>query len=222
MADKETEVYDMGGTDAPDNKEREFLSPGYRKLTVVAFEYKPEEAGKTPLITMKCTGVGESKEPVEFVERFYISGKKNKEEQLSSVIRLQELYKGLTGNEKMTIKPAKYTYTKAESDGAKKEYTIPNPKELCEYLSKSCAGKVAVFKVGGEVSGEGDDKKIFSKLTYSGFLYYTDTQGNVLRYKEEGDFSDREYNLFVQKKKGESAPAGSAGLAATSSQLDEL
>jgi len=212
----ENTKFDMGATDAPENKEREFITPGYRKLTVKEFVYTPEEKGKTPLILMKAEGKAASGETVEFVERLYISGKKNKEGKWSSIIRLQELYKGLTGNPKMTIQPELYNYTKDENDGSSKAYTIPNPKELCDYLNKHCKGKTAIFKVGGE---EGKEGTIFSKLTYSSFLYYTDKQGNLCKYKEEGDFSDKEYAFCV--KKYEAAPEHAGGVAAPS-QLDEL
>lgn len=214
----EKEAYDMGATDAPENKDKEYLKPGYRKLTIEKFEYTPEESGKTPLILMKATAKGESGDQIEFVERLYISGKKNKDGVMSSVVRLQELYKGLTGNPKMTIKPSLYSYVKEETDGSKKKYEIPNPKELCDYLNKTCAGKTSVFKIGGEENADG---KVFSKLTYSGFLYKTDKQGNLVKYKDEEDFTEAEYKFAVQKKKGENAPAHSGGIA-TPSQLDEL
>lgn len=207
------EAFDMGGTAAPDNKEREFLTPGYRKLLVNKFEYTPAEAGKTPLILMKATGVGASGDPVEFTERLYISGKLNKDKVMSSVVRLQELYKGLTGNDKITIQPSKFDYTK---DGTK--YAIPNPQELCDFLNTTCAGVSAIFKIGGE---KNEDGKIFTKLTYSGFLYYTDKAGSLIRYTTEGDFTDSEYKFAVQNKKSENAPTHNGGVA-TTSQLEEL
>lgn len=214
MTEKE---FDMGATEAPDNKEKEYIQPGYRKLTVKSFDYTQEEPGKTPLILMKAEGKAASGEPAEFTERLYMSGKLNKDKVMSSVVRLQELYKGLTGNPKMTIKPSSYVYSKKETDGSSTSYTIPNPKELTEYLNKHCAGKTSVFRVGAEES----DGKIFSKLTYSGFLYYTDKSGTLIKYTEEGDFSEKEQKLYIQKRKSESAPAHSGALA-TPSQLDEL
>ena len=216
MADNQE--YDMGATDAPDNKEKEYVKPGYRKLTVNKFEYTPEEPGKTPLIKLFATGKNDAGEDIEFTERLYISGKLNKDKVMSAVVRLQELYKGLTGNPKMTLKPTLYNYTKDNTDGSKTSFAIPNPKELCDYLNTTCSGKTAIFKIGGEETAEG---KIFAKFTYSGFLYYTDKQGSLCRYKEEGDFSDNEYKFAVQKRKGEGAPAHGGGIAAPS-QLDEL
>jgi hypothetical protein len=207
------DAFDMGGTAAPENKEREFLTPGYRKLTVNKFEYTPAEAGKTPLILMKATGTGASGDPVEFTERLYISGKLNKDKVMSSIVRLQELYKGLTGNEKITIQPSKFEYTK---DGTK--YTIPNPQELCDFLNTTCTGITRIFKIGGEKNEEG---KIFTKLTYSGFLYYTDKQGSLHTYPSEADFSEQEYKFAVQTKKTEGAPAGN-GAVSSPSALDDL
>ena len=136
---------------------------------------------------------------------------------MSSVIRLQELFKGLTGNPKMTIKPTIYTYNKKETDGKVNTFSIPNPKEICDYLNKTCKGKTAIFKVGAEDS----DGKIFSKLVYSGFLYYTDKKGALCLYKEERDFTEEEEKRFIQKKKGADAPAHSNGLA-SATKLEEL
>lgn len=205
------EAYDMGATEAPENKEREFVQPGYRKLIVKEFTYAPADPGKTPLLIMKATGTGESGDPVEFTERLYISGK-IKNGVMNSVVRLQELYKGLTGNEKITIQPSKFEYTK---DNVK--YIIPNPQELCDFFNTTCKGITAVFKIGGEKDGD----KLFTKLTYSGFLYYTDKQGALNRYTKERDFDESEYKFAVQNKKTEGAPVHNGGVA-TPSQLDEL
>ena len=103
-------------------------------------------------------------------------------------------------------------------NGTSTEFTIPNPQELCDYLNKKCAGKTATFKIGGE---ENEDGKVFPKLTYSGFLYYTDRQGNLCKYKEERDFTESEFKYAVQKKKGEPAPASAGGIADTKT-LDDL
>lgn len=208
---KETS-FNMGETEAPSNKEREFLQPGYRKLTIKEFSYSPADPGKTPLILMKAEGKADSGDTVDFTERLYISGKLSKDKVMSSVVRLQELYKGLTGNEKITIQPSKFEYTK---DNIK--YVIPNPQELCDFLNTTCKGLSAIFKIGADKT---EDGKLFSKLTYSSFLYYTDKQGSLIRYTTEGDFSDSEYKFAVQTKKSELAP--SHGGAASSSQLDEL
>jgi len=170
--------FNMGDVEAPVNNERQFIEPGYRKLTIKEFSYTQEEDGKTPLILMKAEGKSSTGDTLEFTERLYVSGKLNKDNIMSSVVRLQELYKGLTGNPKMTINPSKYPYNKSNNDGSKTAFTIPNPKELCDYLNKTCAGKTAIFKIGGEETADG---KVFSKLTYSGFLYYTDRSGNLCR-----------------------------------------
>lgn len=210
------EFGDMG--EAPENKEREFLKPGFHKLTVTEFEYKQEDAGKTPLIVMKCLKANPDGDPILFEEKLYISGKLNKQNVMSAVVRLQELYKGLTGNPKMTLKPSQYSYVKTESDNSSQTFTIPNPKELAEYLSKTCVGKVAIFKIGGEETAEGT---VYSKLTYSGFLYYTDKKGNLIRYTEERDFTDAEQKFSVQKRKEVAAPAHSNGVA-NSTKFQEL
>lgn len=207
---------DMG--EAPENKEREFLKPGFHKLTVTEFEYNQEEEGKTPLIVMKCLKANPDGDPIAFEEKLYISGKLNKQNVMSSVVRLQELYKGLTGNQKMDLKPTQYTYTKKETDNSQVAFTIPNPRELCTYLSKTCVGKTAIFKVGGEESEEGT---IYSKLTYSGFLYYTNKKGDLIRYDEERDFTDTEYKFAVQKRKGAAAPTHNQGVA-NATKMQEL
>lgn len=209
--------FDLGNTEAPENKEKVYIKPGFRKLTVKNFEYNKEEEGKTPLILMNCETTDKDGNIIEFTESLYISGKLNKNNVMSSIVRLQELFKGLTGN-KMTIKPTAYSYTKKELNGTTTEFTIPNPAELCEYLNKKCAGKTDIFKVGGEETEEG---KVFTKLTYSGFLYYTDRQGNLCKYKDERDFTESEYKYAVQKRKSEGAPMGSAAVADTKT-LDEL
>jgi len=117
----------------------------------------------------------------------------------------------------MTIKPSLYKNIKDNTDGTKTAFEIPNPKELCDYLGKSCVGKTAIFKIGGEENAEG---KVFSKLVFQGFLYFTDKKGNLCKYKEEGDFTDNEAKFSI-KKKTDNAPAHSGGIAAPS-QLDEL
>lgn len=210
------EFGDMG--EAPENREKEYLKPGFHKLKVVEFEYKQEEAGKTPLIVMKCEKANPDGDPIGFEEKLYISGKLNKQQVMSSVVRLQELYKGLTGNARMELKPKQYTYTKKESDNSETTFTIPNPEQLATYLNKSCAGKTAVFRIGGEV---GSDGVVYSKLTYSGFLYYTDKSGNLVRYTEEREFTDREQAMFVKEKKEASAPAHSNGVA-NATKMQEL
>lgn len=208
--------YNMGDTDAPDNQEKVFLTPGYHKLTVTGFEYKKEEEGKTPLIVMTAQKAGkEGEDPTEFKENFYMSGKLNKDGKMSSVIRLQELALGLTGD-KITIAPKQYNYSKKNTDGTVDHFTIPNPEELAAYLNNKCKGKVAIFKVGGEES----DGKVYTKLTYSGFLYYTDRQKNLCRYKEERDFDEYEYGRCVQKRKEANAPAGGGGL--THTKFEEI
>ena len=190
--------FDLGAIDAPENKEKVHLKPGYHKMTVESFSYTKEEEGKTPNIIMKLTKQDEDGNTLELVENLYLSGKLNAKQQMSSVIRLQELYKGLTGEPKMTIQPSKYTYTKKEPSGSSTLFTIPDPSEICAYLSKKCAGKSSVFKVGGEVNDEG---VVFAKLTYSQFLYYVDKRGDLCKYKEERDFNESEYKYSVQKRK---------------------
>ena len=211
------QMVDLGATDAPENKEKVYLKPGYRKLKVVEFAYEKEEDGKTPLILMKCTTKDEDGNEIEFIENLYISGKLNKKNVMTSITRLQELCKGLTGD-KMNVKCQPYTYTKKEQNGTSENYTIPNPVEICDFLNKKCAGKTAIFRIGGE---ENDEGKVFSKLTYSSFLYYTDRKGDLCRYKEERDFTEAEFKFNVKKRKTDSAPAGNAGVADTST-LDEL
>lgn len=208
--------FNIGETDAPENREKVYITPGFRKLTIEDFSYTKEDDGKTPLIEMNCV-TKEGDDEVKFTEKLYISGKLNKNSVMSSITRLQELFKGLTGD-KITIKPSAYTYTKKEQSGESVEYTIPNPQELCDFLNKKCAGKSSIFKVGGE---EAEDGTVYSKLTYSGFLYYTDRQGNICKYKEERDFTDSEKKFSVQKRKSEGAPVHSGGVADTKT-LDDL
>ena len=211
------ETYDMGATEAPDNKEKEFLKPGYRKLTVKKFEYSPAQGGKTPLILLKMEGIGESGDPVEFTERLYVSGKVTNGT-MAAITRLQELYKGLTGNPKMTIQPSKFNYSTKDKDGNPVTYTIPNPQEITEYLNTTCVGTSGIFKVGAD---EADNGKLFSKLVYSGFLYYTDKGGNLCRYTQERDFDDSEAKFNIKKKEAPTAPAGGGGLSHNSA-LDDL
>lgn len=215
MADNAT--VDLGATEAPENKEKVFIKPGFRKLAVKEFVYEKEEDGKTPLIIMKCTHKDEDGNEVEFNENLYISGKLNKKGQMSSILRLQELSKGLTGDI-MKIKPDIYSYTKKEQNGTSETYSIPNPAQLCDYLSKKCTGKTAIFKVGGE---ETEDGRIFSKLVYSGFLYYTDRTGALCKYIAERDFTESETKREVKKRNSEGAPTGTAAVADTKT-LDEL
>lgn len=215
-------VIDLGATEAPENKEKVFLKPGFHKMKIESFTYDKEEVGKTPNIIMKLTKEDGDGNVIELNENLYLSGKltvKNGKSIMTSVVRLQELYKGVTGKEKMTIQPSKYKYLKKDLDGTETNYIIPNPREICDYLQKECAGKTAVFKVGGEVT---DDGTVFSKLTYTGFLYWTDKKGNLCRYKEERDFTESEYKYAVQKRKpSPGAPAHSNGVADTK-KLDEL
>lgn len=218
MTETEVAYVDLGSTDAPDNKEKVYVQPGYRKLKVAGFTYTKEEEGKTPLIIMKCTAEDKDGNEMELNENFYMSGKLNKSGVMSSVVRCQELFKGLTGDEKMTIKPAAYTYTKKEKDGSSQTFTIPDPQTICDYLNKKCTGKTAVFKVGGQI---GSDGKVYSSLTYSSFLYYTNKQKELCRYKEERDFDDSEYKYAVTKRKEIEAPAHNGGIA-NESQMDAL
>lgn len=217
MGESVENVYDLGAIQAPDNNEKVFLTPGYRKLTVKEFVYEKEGDGKTPCIVAHLEkDDGTSVTKVE--EKFYLSGKLNSKGVMSSIVRLQELYKGLTGEERMAIKTSAYTYTKKERDGTSMEYTIPNPSEICAHLNKKCANKKAIFKIGGEVS---DDGRVFAGLTYSQFLYYTNKKGELCRYSEERDFSESEYKWAVSKKKGGNAPASGAGIT-NPSVLDDL
>lgn len=209
--------FNLENTEAPENKEKVYIKPGFRKLIIKNFEYNKEEEGRTPLIVMNCEAKDKDGNEIEFSENLYLSGKLNKSNVPSSVVRLQELFKGLTGD-KMTIKTSSYTYTKKELNGTSTEFTIPNPTEICEHLNKKCAGKTAIFKVGGE---ETEDGKVYTKLSYSGFLYYTDRQGNLCRYKDERDFTDSEFKYAVQKRKSEGAPAGNAAVV-DAKALDDL
>ena len=210
--------FDLGQTEAPVNQEKVYIKAGYRKLTVNEFKYEKEEEGKTPLITMSCTTKDSDGNDLTFTENLYMSGKLNKQGVMSSVIRLQELYKGLTGD-KITAKPSAYSYTKKEfGTNDLTDYVIPNPAQLCDLLNKKCTGKTAIFKIGGE---QDEDGKVYTKLTYSGFLYYTDRSGNLCKYTTERDFTESEYKYAVQKRKSEGAPVGTAGVADTKT-LDEL
>ena len=207
--------YNMGDTEAPSNEEKVYLKPGYHKLTVTGFECKSDD-GKTPVIIITAeTQAKEGEEATKFTDNFWMSGKLNKEGKMSSVIRLQELAMGLTGN-KITIQPKIVTYVKKEKDGTSETYSIPNPEELTTWFNKHCKGKVGIFKIGGEES----DGKVYSKLTYSSFLYYTDKQKNLCRYKEERDFTESEYKYSVQKKKEASAPAGGGGVSTLAKMED--
>lgn len=210
-------AFDLGATEAPDNKEKVYLKPGYRKLSVVKFVYEKEEDGKTPLIVMNCATKDEEGNDIEFNENFYLSGKLNKKGVMSSVVRLQELAKGLTGD-KMSIKPDAYSYTKKEQNGSSESYVIPNPQQICDYLNKKCAGKSAIFRIGGE---KADDGRVFSSLTYSGFLYWTDKKGDLCKYKEERDFTEAESKFNVKAKKADLAPSHSNGVVDTKA-LDEF
>ncbi len=210
--------FDLGDTQAPENKEKIYIKPGFRKLTVNEFKYDKEGEGKTPLITMECSTTDKEGNEITFTENLYMSGKLNKQNKMSSVIRLQELAKGLTGDI-ITIKPSAYTYSKKEyGTNEITEYTIPNPAELAEFLNKKCAGKTAIFKIGGEIDENGI---VYSKLTYSGFLYYTDRDGNLIKYSEERDFTESEYKYSVQKRQSQGAPTTNNAVVDTKT-LDEL
>lgn len=209
-------AFDLGATEAPDNKEKVYLKPGYRKLSIVKFVYEKEDDGKTPLIVMNCT-TKDGDETVEFNENFYLSGKLNKKGIMSSVARLQELTKGLTGD-KMNVKLDAYTYTKKEQNGSSESYVIPNPQQICDYLNKKCTGKTGVFRIGGD---KGDDGRVYSSLTYSGFLYWTDKKGDLCRYIEERDFTESEYKYNVKNKKAEFAPTTASGIVDTKA-LDDF
>jgi len=210
--------FDMGGVAAPDNKEKEYLKPGFHKLTIDKFTYEQEKAGKTPLIVMVAHKANPDGDPIEFSENFYMSGKINKANQMSSVVRLQELAKGLTGDI-MSIKTDRYTYTKEDqSNGTSETYTIPNPAQLTEILNKKLAGKTAIFKIGGE---EAEDGKVYTKLTYSAFCYYTDKKNQLCRYNEERDFTESEYKFAVKKREQAPAPTHSGGIANVA-KMEEL
>lgn len=208
--------FNMDELEAPDNKQREFLTPGYRKLKVNTFSYEKEEDGKTPLLIMHC--VSGNDESVEFNEKIYLSGKSNVKGVPSALVRLLELYKGLTGESKIIAKLDNYTYSKKESDGSTQELTIPNPQQVCDLLNKKCVGKTAIFRVGGE---ETEDGKVYTKLDYSGFLYFKDKENNLCMYKQERDFNKSEYSYSVRKRKSSNAPAHNNGLADIA-QLDAL
>ena len=218
MSENTDPGFNLGDYEAPINKEKVHLKPGFHKLTVESFTYDKEEEGKTPNIIMNLVKEDADGNVIELKENFYLSGKLNAKKVMSAVVRILELYKGLTGEDKMTIKPTAYTYTKTSRTGPSETYTIPNPAEICEYLKKKCTGKTAIFKVGGEVS---EDETVYTKLTYSGFLYYTDKKGALCKYKEERDFTESEYKYSVQKRKGLDAPAHSGGVA-DMAKLDEL
>lgn len=210
-------AFDLGATEAPENKEKVFLTPGFRKLTVTEFVYEKEEDGKTPLIVMKAVHKDSNGNEIEFVENFYISGKLNKKGQMSSIIRLQELVKGITGDiMKITTDP--YTYTKKEMNGTSETYTIPDPQQLLEFLNKKCTNKTAIFKIGGE---ENQDGRVYSKLVFSGFLYYTDSNQSLCKYIAERDFTEAETKREVKKRGSEGTPVGSSAVADTKT-LDEL
>lgn len=207
MSNSEMMEFDLGSVEAPSNVQKEYLKPGYRALKTVGFEYEKEEDGKTPMILLKM--VSKNDETVEFNEKIYLSGKLNAKGIPSALVRLQELYKGLTGEPKITGNIKSYTYTKKERDGSSQELTIPDPSQICALLNKKCVGKTAVFRVGGE---ETEDGRVYTKLDYSGFLYYTDRDGNLCMYKAEKDFNKSEYSYSVRKRKSD-APTHNEGIA---------
>jgi len=209
--------FDLGAFEAPDNKERVFLTPGFRKMTIREFLYEKEDEGKTPLILMKMFKTNEDGSETDFTEKLYLSGKLNKQGTMSAIVRLFELNRGITGDKKMNLEAENYTYSKTESNGTSEEYTIPNPQAVCDFLNKKCAGKTAIWRVGGE---ENEDGKVFTKLDYSGFLYYVDKDKNLCTYKNERDFTKSEHSYSVRKKKTD-APAHSGSMADVS-KLDDL
>jgi len=167
---------------------------------------------------MKAVSTNADGEELSFMERFYLSGKLDKNGVMSSVVRLQELYKGLTGNPKMGLKPSAYNYTTTDEKGNSVTYTIPSPADLCEYLKTTCVGLSGIFKVGADVT---EDNRMFVKLVYSGFLYYTDRSNNLVKYTKEGDFNDSDYKYAVQKKAaGKPSPAAASN--DSKSLLDSL
>lgn len=207
--------FNLGDIEAPSNTVREYLKPGYRKLLVKNFTYEKEEEGKTPLLVMHCVSAND--ENIEFNEKIYLSGKVNTKGVPSALVRLQELYKGLTGEPKITGSIKSYTYTKKERDGSSQELTIPDPEQICALLNKKCVGKTSVFRVGGE---ETEDGKVYTKLDYSGFLYYNDRDGNLVKYTKEADFNKSEYSYSVRKRKSD-APTHNEGIV-NISELDAL
>ena len=166
---------------------------------------------------MKMVKINDDGTETDFNEKLYLSGKLNKQGMMSAVVRLFELNRGITGDKKMNLEAGNYTYTKTESNGSSEEYTIPDPQTVCDFLNKKCAGKTAIWRVGGE---ENEDGKVFTKLDYSGFLYYVDKEKNLCTYKNERDFTKSEYSYSVRKKKTD-APTHSGSLA-DASKLDEL
>lgn len=209
--------FDLGAFEAPDNKERVFLTPGYRKMTIKEFIYEKEEDGKTPLILMKMIKTNDDGTETDFTEKLYLSGKLNKQGVMSAVVRLFELNRGITGDKKLNLEAENYSYSKKNTDGTTEEYVIPNPVTVCDYFNKKCAGKTAVWRVGGE---ENEDGKVFTKLDYSGFLYYVDKEKNLCTYKNERDFTKTEYSYSVRKKKTD-APSHTGSMADIS-KLDDL
>lgn len=215
MSDNVMNEFNLGEIEAPSNTLREYLKPGYRKLITKEFKYEKEEDGKTPLVIMSC--VSANNEDIEFNEKIYLSGKVNAKGIPSALVRLQELYKGLTGEPKITGNIKSYTYTKKERDGSSQELTIPDPEQICALLNKKCVGKTSVFRVGGE---ETEDGRVYTKLDYSGFLYYNDRDGNLVKYSKEADFNKSEYSYSVRKRKSD-APTHNEGIA-NLSELDSL
>jgi len=188
----------LGETQAPENKEKLYLKPGFKKLTVKEFTYEKEEKGKTPLIVMHCEGLDSNNNPLTFQENLYISGKLNKNNVPSAVVRIQELVVGLT-NAKITDSLDAYEYVKEDYETKEQAtYTIPDPEQLTKLLNKRCAGKSAIFKIGGQ---ENEDGQVYTSLTYSGFLYFTDLQGELCKYTKERDFTESEYKYAVTKRK---------------------
>lgn len=192
-----SEQLGFDGVEVPVNKEKEYLEPGFHKLTVKEFSYEKEEEGKTPLIQLHFTKNGED----SLVEKLWLSGKPGKSGEPVIYTRLQELVYGLTGD-KIEEKFDSYSYTKKEDDKPSINYKVTNPSQVVRFLNKKLSGKSSVFKVGGEEK----DGKIFTKLTFSGFLYYTDRTGNVVKYTEERKFTDSEAKYAITKAKTDTPP----------------
>lgn len=202
--------FDMGAYEAPENKEKSYIKPGYRKLTVKEFIYEKEQEGRTPSITVKLEGKTAEGDTAEISEDFYISGKRNDKNIPTALLRVVELYKGLTGESTLKRKFPNYSYVKREKDGAEQAFTVPNPEELCSFLNKECKGKSSVFKIGGEVNDEG---VVYAKIPYTGFLYQTDRTGTLVKFKDEREFTEVEYRNAVRKRKSyNNAPGHNNGM----------
>lgn len=205
----------FGGVEAPVNQEREFLTPGFRRLTVKEFTYSSPEEGKTPLVELHFTREGED----SLVEKLWFSGKPTKTGGAPVIYsRIQELVYGLTGD-KLTEELNAIEYTKKELDGTSQNYKVADPEQVVKILNKKLKGKSAIFKVGG-VQSKDDASKVFANLTFSGFLYFTDKKGELHKYKEERDFTESEYKYAIQKPTVDAPPNNSS--VTNSSMLDEF